>query len=145
MATYFFLLGLANSMSLILIFLVRRKRLALVLRYGWSYLLLAIPAAYGMVKAQKELESTKYSAFLGIFLAFLLFEWVCDHLLKIDFRTDLRKHWKLSIPYLSLYYAMNYGFIVMPWRANASWGAVMLVLFILQLATNLSSHTKVAR
>ena len=32
---------------------------------------------------------------------------------------------------------MNYGFIVMPWKASLPWGAVMLGLFVIQIAANL--------
>lgn len=141
---FFFLLGLVNSILLISIFLLRKNRLALVQRFGWTYLLLAFPAIFGIVLTQLEQKSGRYSIFLAIFLAFLAFEWVCDHLLKIDFRTNLKKNWKISIPYLSLYYAMNYGFIVMPWKTSHTWGAVMLGLFIIQIATNLFSHPRVS-
>jgi len=39
---YFFILGLVNSVFLILLFLVRKNRLDLLYRFGWIYLLLAI-------------------------------------------------------------------------------------------------------
>jgi hypothetical protein len=138
----FFTLGLVNSVLLISIFLVRKRGLVLVRRFGWLYLLLSFPAAYGIILAQQEQESARYSIFLVIFLAFLAMEWVFDHLLKIDFRTNLKKNWKLATPYLCFYYAMNYGFIVMPWKASPTWGGVMLGLFIIQMAANLSSHPK---
>jgi len=129
---------------LIAIFLLRKNQLIFVQHFGWIYLLLAFPAIYGIVLSYLEQKSGRYSIFLVIFLAFLVFEWVCDHLLKIDFRADLKKNWKISIPYLSLYYAMNYGFIVMPWKASLTWGGVMLGLFVIQIATNLCSHPKAA-
>ena len=70
LATYFFILGLVNSIFLILLFLVRKKRLDLVNRFGWTYLLLAIPAAFGIFLVQRENETVQYSIFLGTFLAF---------------------------------------------------------------------------
>lgn len=42
---FFFILGLVNSVFLILIFLIRKNRLSLLQRFGQIYLLLAIPAA----------------------------------------------------------------------------------------------------
>ncbi len=132
-------------MLLISIFLTRKNRLILVQRYGWIYLLLAFPAAYGIVLALLERQSVQYSIFLAIFLAFLALEWAYDHYLKIDFRTNMKKHWKLAVPYLCLYYSMNYGFIIMPWKSSVSWGIVMLILFIIQMAANLSSHPRTAK
>ena len=46
----FFILGLVNSVFLIFIFLIRKNRLDLLQRIGWVYLLLAIPAVYGIMR-----------------------------------------------------------------------------------------------
>jgi len=137
---FFFILGLVNSVFLIFIFLIRKNRLALVGRIGWVYLLLAIPAAYGIILVVQEQKTVRYSIFLGIFLAFLLIEWLFDYVLKINFRENWKKNWKWLVPYLGLYYAMNYGFVVMPWKTSLPWGLVMLCLFIIQIITNLRSH-----
>jgi hypothetical protein len=140
---YFFVLGLVNSIFLILLFLVRKNRLDLLHRFGWIYLLLAIPAAYGIFLVQQENETVRYSIFLGIFLSFLLLEWLYDYVLKINFRENWRKNWKWVVPYLILYYAMNYGFVVMPWKTSLVWGLVMLGLFIIQIIANLKSHPNI--
>jgi len=141
---YFFILGLVNSVFLILLFLVRKNRLDLVNRFGWVYLLLAIPAAYGIFLVHQENETVRYSIFLGIFLAFLLVEWLFDYAFKINFRENWRKNWKWLVPYLGLYYAMNYGFVVMPWKTSLVWGLIMLGLFIVQIIANLKSHPKMS-
>jgi len=141
---YFFVLGLVNSVFLILLFLVRKNRLDLVNRFGWVYLLLAIPAAYGIFLVRQENQTARYSIFLGIFLAFLLVEWLFDYVLKINFRENFRKNWKWMVPYLGLYYAMNYGFVVMPWNTSLVWGLIMLGLFIVQVVANLRSHPKMS-
>jgi len=117
----FFVLGLVNSIFLIFIFLIRRNRLALLRRIGWVYLLLSIPAAYGIVLVVQEQKTVRYSIFLGIFLAFLLLEWLFDYVFKINFRENWKKNWKWVVPYLGLYYAMNYGFVVMPWKTSLIW------------------------
>ena len=140
----FFILGLVNSVFLILLFIIRKKRLDLVTRFGWIYLLLAIPAVYGIFLVQQEDETIRYSIFLGIFLAFLFVEWLFDYALKVNFRENWRKNWKWMVPYLGLYYAMNYGFVVMPWRTSLAWGVVMLGLFVVQMAANLRSHPKMS-
>jgi len=140
---FFFILGLVNSLFLIFIFLIRKNRLNLLRRIGWLYFLLSIPAVYGIILVVQEQKTGRYSIFLGIFLAFLLLEWLLDHVLKINFREDWKKNWKWLVPYLGLYYAMNYVFIVMPWKTNLVWGLIMLGLFIIQIITNLKSHPKI--
>jgi len=137
---FFFILGLVNSVSLIFIFLIRKNRLALLQRIGWVYLLLVIPTVYGIILVVQEQKTVRYSIFLGIFLAFLLLEWLYDYVLKINFRENLRKNWKWVVPYLGFYYAMNYGFVVMPWKTNLAWGIIMLCLFIIQIIVNLQTH-----
>ena len=139
---FFFILGIINSISLIFIFLIRKNKLALLQRIGWVYMLLAIPAVYGIILGVQEQQTVRYTIFLGIFLAFLLLEWLYDYVLKINFRENWRKNWMRVVPYLSLYYAMNYGFVVMPWKTSLTWGLIMLGLFIIQIIINLRSHPK---
>ena len=139
---FFFILGIVNNAFLILIFLIRKNRLALLQRIGRVYLLLAIPAIYGIFLVVQEQKTVRYGIFLGIFLSFILLEWLFDFVLKINFRENWKKNWKWIVPYLGLYYAMNYGFVVMPWRTSLPWGLVMLCLFIIQIITNLRSHPK---
>ena len=141
---YFFVLGLVNSIFLSLLFIVRKNRLDLVNRFGGIYLLLGIPAAYGVFLVRQENETIRYSIFLGIFLAFLLVEWLFDYVLKINFRENFRKNWKWIVPYLGLYYAMNYGFVAMPWKTSLVWGLIMLGLFMVQIVANLRSHPKMS-
>jgi len=140
--SFFFILGLANSLFLIFIFLIRKNRLDILERIGWTYLLLAIPASYGIFLVVQEEKAIQYSIFLVIFIAFLLFEWLLDYALKINFRENWKKNWKWVVPYLALYYAMNYGFVVMPWKTSMTWGLIMLGLFIIQIIANLRSHPK---
>ena len=139
---FFFLLGLVNSVILIGIFLIRQRNLTILNRFGWVYFLLAIPAAYGIFLVVQEQKTIQYSIFLGIFLVFLALEWLFDWVLKIPFRENMKKHWKLVTPYLALYYAMNYGFVIMPWKTNLAWGIPMLVLFVIQVVVNITSHPK---
>jgi hypothetical protein len=141
---FFFVLGIVNSTLLIFIFLIRKNRFTLLQQIGWVYLLLAIPAVYGIFLVVQEEKTVRYSIFLVIFLAFLTIEWLFDHVLKINFRDNWRKNWKWILPYLGLYYAMNYGFVVMPWKTSLPWGLVMLGLFIIQIITNLRSHPKIS-
>jgi hypothetical protein len=139
---FFFILGLVNSILLIFVFLIRKNRMALLQRIGWLYFLLAIPAVYGIELVVQEQKTVRYLIFLVIFLTFLLLEWLLDYILKINFRENWKKNWKWMVPYLCLYYAMNYGFVVMPWKTSLAWGLIMLCLFIIQIIANLGSHPK---
>ena len=134
----FFILGLVNNLFLIFIFLIRKDRMVLLKRIGRVYLLLAIPAVYGIFLVSQEQKAVQYSIFLGIFLAFLALEGLYDHILKIPFR----KNWKLLTPYLVLYYAMNYGFVVMVWKTSLPRGLIMLGLFIIQIIVNICTHPR---
>jgi len=133
----FFILGIVNNLFLTIIFLVRNK-IAILQRIGWIYFLLAIPAAYGIFLVIKENKEVQYSMFLGIFLAFLAIEGLYDYILKINFR----KNWKLLIPYLILYYAMSYGFVVMVWKTSLIGGIIMLTLVIIQIIVNIITHPR---
>jgi len=136
----FFILGLVNNAFLIFIFLIRKNRPSLLRRSGWAYLLLAIPAAYGISLVIQEQKPVQFIIFLGIFLAYLVLEWLYDFVLKVSFREDWRRNWKLVTPYLLLYYAMNYGFVAMSWKTSMIWGVIMLCLFTIQIAANLWTH-----
>lgn len=142
---FFFLLGLLNSLLLIVIFILRKHRLDLVKRYNWIYLLLAIPTAVGIYLSSTENGAIQYLIFLVIFMAFLILEWLLDYALKINFREDFKKNWKWIIPYLCLYYSMNYGFVVMPWSVHLSWGIIMSILLVIQISINIWSHPKLKR
>ncbi len=134
----FFILGFVNNLFLIFIFLIRKDKMVLLKRIGWVYLLLAIPAVYGIFLVSQEQKAVQYSIFLGIFLAFLALEGLYDHILKIPFR----KNWQLLTPYLVLYYAMNYGFVVMVWKTSLLRGLIMLSLFIIQVIANICTHPR---
>ena len=138
---FFFALGIVNNIFLIFIFLIRKNRLDLLKKVGWTYLFLAIPAVYIIFLVQQEGKSVQYTIFLGIFLAFLVIEALYDYVLKLNFRETM--DWKQLVPYVALYLSMNYGFVVMPlkyWSLTA--GLIMLGLFIIQLITNIASHPK---
>jgi peptidoglycan/LPS O-acetylase OafA/YrhL len=141
---FFFILGLVNSVFLIVIFLIRKHGLNLVRRIGWIYLLLALPTIYGIILVAQEQKTVRYSIFLGIFLTFLFLELLLDFVFKINFRENWKQNWKWLVPYLGLYYMMNYGFVVMPWKTSSAWGLTMLGLFIIQIIVNLKSHPKMS-
>lgn len=136
----FFALGLVNNLALIAIFIVRGRRLDLIERYGWFYLLLSVPAAYGFVLAQQQDKTGRYTIFLGIYLAFLAFEALYDWILKIPFRESM--NWRLLAPYVALYISSSYGFVVMVWKESVAGGVLMLVLTVVQFVANALTHRR---
>jgi len=135
----FFILGLVNNLFLIFIFLIRKDKIVLLERFGWVYLLLAIPAVYGILLVIQENKTAQYTIFLGIFLAFLALEGLYDHILKIPFRNN----WKLLTPYLVLYYDELWicSDVVMVWKNSLPRGLIMLSLFIIQIIVNICTHS----
>lgn len=136
---FFFFLGLVSSVCLIIGFVLRRRRLDLVQRFGWLYLGLALPAMYGFVLAQQEGSRGEYAIFLAIFLTFLAVEGLYDWVLRLPFRETM--DWRLLLPYVELYVASSYGFMVMPWRFySIAAGLVMLVLTVVQFSAHVMTH-----
>ena len=136
---FLFALGLANNLYLISLFLIRKRiEMKQLERFGRIYFLLGIPTVILMILVILAEMDSFYAIFLGFFLAFLFIEWLYDFHLKIDFRTN-RKH---LVPYLILYYIMNYGFYVMNWKQSTTAGAIILILFIIQIVVNIISHPK---
>jgi hypothetical protein len=137
--SFYFALGLVNSVFLIFIFLIRENHLDLLQRFGWIYFLLAVPAIYAIFLVQKEHKSPRYTIFLGIFLAFLVIEVLYDWILKIPFRETM--DWKQLVPYVALYISMNYGFVLMTWKYySVRRGTILLVLFVIQIIANIVTH-----
>jgi hypothetical protein len=49
--------------------------------------------------------------------------------------------WYLLVPYLTLYYSMNYGFVAMTWKYySKKKGILLLVLLVIQIAINIFTH-----
>ena len=136
----FFALGVVNNVALIVVFVLRGRRLDLVQRFGWLYLLLAIPAAYAIVLVQQEGKSAKYTIFLAVFIAFLAIEALYDWVLKIPFREQ--PEWRLLVPYVALYISSTYGFVVMVWKESVPGGLLMLALAVAQVLANALTHPR---
>ena len=137
---FFFALGVVNSVALIATFVVRKRRLDLVRRFGWLYLLLALPAAYAIVLVEQEHKAPQYTVFLAIYPAFLAIEALYDWILRIPFREHM--DWRLLVPYVALYLSSTYGFVVMVWKESVSGGILMLALFVVQILANVLTHPR---
>ena len=137
----FFALGVVNNLCLLVIFVLRKRRFDLVHRFGWLYLLLAFPTAFALVLALQQAGAGQYAVFLGIFLAFLILEGLYDWVLKVPFRETMA--WRWLVPYVALYLASSYGFIVMVWKYDSvAAGILMLVLTVAQLLANALTHPR---
>ena len=136
----FVALGVVNAVALLVVFALRWRRLDLVERYGWLYLLLVVPAVWAMVLALREGAPWQYLVFLVIYVGFLAIEWLCDWVLRIPFRE--RSDWRLLVPYVGLYVSSSYGFLVMTWRESVPWGVVILALTLAQFAANAATHPR---
>ena len=134
-----FVTAILNSILLTTVFLsYRAARNTLVKRLGIAYLTLAAPGTVALYLAIAGGTHAETIIFLGIFLAYLLIEWLYDFALKLDFR----RNWKLLTPYLLLYFAMNYGFFVMTWRRSYVRGSIVLALTAIQITANMLAHVK---
>lgn len=136
----FFSVGVVNGVALTVIFVLRERRLDLVRQFGYLYLLLAIPAAYGIVLVLQEEKPAQYAIFLSIFLAFLAIEALYDWVLKIPFREHM--DWRMLVPYVALYVSSSYGFVVMVWKESVQGGLLMLVLTVVQIVANALTHPR---
>lgn len=67
----FLIIGLLNNTILTIVFILRKKNMAILERFGWLYLLLSIPTLYAIILAVQEQKPGEYLVFLGIFMAFL--------------------------------------------------------------------------
>lgn len=136
----FLALGIANNLALLAVFVVRARRLDLLERFGWLYLLLAVPAVWCLVLAHQEHAPVQYTVFLAIYLAFLAVEGLYDWVLRIPFREHV--DWRLLGPYVALYVSSCYGFVVMVWKESPAAGAVVLALTVAQLLANALTHPR---
>lgn len=133
----FFAIGLVNSVFLTGIFVIRGTRgVAPLRRIGPLYLLLAIPTVLGLYLVAQEQKAWEYTFFLAIFLAFLALEGLFEFVWKIPFRED----WRPLVPYLALYFMMNYGFVAMVWKTSPVEGVLLGALFVVQLGVNAATH-----
>ena len=134
--------GFFQNLLLILIFYLRfkgyEKNKDLIRKIGYFYLGLAPFAIIVWVLSVTNQRPSSNGIFCAIFLIYLAIEALLDFILKIEFRSI----WYLLIPYLILYYIVNYGIVVMIWAEDSNWGIVMLVLWIIQLIVNGISHRK---
>jgi len=132
--------GLLHNILLILIFFLRfkgfEKNKDKIQKIGYFYLGLTPFAIIVWILSVMNERPSSNGIFCAIFLIYIGLEALFDFILKIDFRSI----WYLAIPYICLYYIVNYGIAVMIWAESQPWGIAILVLWLIQLIVNLISH-----
>ncbi len=138
-----FALGiLINLFFTLIFFLIKKQRLDLVKPIGIILFSITLPGAVSLLILMIIEGIRIVFIMFGVFiLSFLIIEIVYDYILKLEFRSDK----KLLVPYVILYYAMNYGLIVMNWSVNLTYGIIILILSIVQLAFNISNHINIKK
>ncbi len=114
------------------------KNQEFIRKIGYIYLGLAPFAIIVWILSVINQRPSSNGIFCAIFLIYLAIEALFDFILKINFRSI----WYLLIPYLILYYIVNYGIVVMTWAESQPWGIVVLILWVIQLIVNTISHRK---
>jgi len=136
------ILGILHNLILIIIFILRKwEKWKIVFKLGILYDFLSIPSIYLLIIAILEHYPQKDIIFLSIFILFIGFEMLLDHILKIEFRSN----WKILVPYLILYYASNYSIVMLNWNQNLFVGILILVLMVLQIIINIITHPKIEK
>ena len=138
-----FVLGLVHNLLLICVFyLAGIKNKVLLKKFGLTYLIIVIPLCLiNLVLSFTESKEYLTSLFLVIVLVYLCFEVTLDWVLKKDFRKD----WRLLTPYLMLYFFANYALVIIVWKSNLTFGAILLTLYITQLIFNAFSHENIRK
>lgn len=93
---------------------------------GLVSILTIIPLAYLFYDGLKADRPFIYSIWIGLMLLFLLLELLVDHILKLDFRSDLRT----AIPYVVFFFAATGGLIGVASQAGKQWMYIAVVLFL---------------
>ncbi|MCR4440424.1 MAG: hypothetical protein QHJ34_14905 [bacterium] len=105
------MLAVAHNVLLIAVFILRARHMVLLEHLGWTHLLLAMPAACALLLARGQPLGVQYTVFLSMLLAFGFrgSVWLVP-------RLPFGQEWSLLAPYLMVYFAMSFGFVVMSWE-----------------------------
>ena len=97
---------------------------------GLVSILAMIPLAYLLYAGLKADRPVIYLVWIGLILLFLLFELIVDHVLKLEFRSDIRT----AIPYVMFFFAVTGGLIGVAAQAGRQWMLVAVALFLAMAA-----------
>jgi hypothetical protein len=136
--TLFVIWAFVMQICLIVLFVIRKSNLDLILKYGWIFYLLSIPAiivSIIMLRGGKD-----WSFWIGgfIFLVWAIFGIVIEYQLGIKWRNPVV--WSILVPYVMLYL----GTIMFYWfplgvLSRPLW-YIYGVLFALGTYLNVTSH-----
>jgi len=97
---------------------------------GLVSILAMIPLAYLFVVGLKTDRPFIYFIWIGLMLLFLLFELIVDHLLKLNFRSNLRT----AIPYIMFFFGATGGLIGVAAQAGRQWLYMAVALYLVMAA-----------
>ena len=97
---------------------------------GWILLLSSVPLGYLLLKAPELERAPLYYFQIGLMLAFLLVEFLLDHLFKLDFRNT---RW-MVIGYVTLFFSGTGGMLGVAALAGGGWTISAVVLFFIMAA-----------
>ena len=125
-------------LALIAHFAVRKVNLDFILRYGWTFYLLSVPAAVISVIILRGGKPLSFWLPGFLFLAWAVFGFVVEYLLGIQWRTP--PNWPVLVPYVLLYL----GTVMFYWWPVAQlvrplW-FLYAVFFALETYLNVTSH-----
>ena len=136
----FLILGLYhNAMLIALFYASKRQANKQLTTIGKWYLAVMLPGSVGITIWAAILGFRwGYMLLLLILIIYLLIEILYDYVLKVNWRNN----WRFAAPYLAFYYIANYAVVVLNWEYSITWGIILLILFILQIITNIWSHPR---
>ncbi len=102
------------------------KKVKLVGWLGWLSALIILPLAYLLLPAVQENRPPLYFLWLGLMLAFALFELIADDILKVDLRTKKSR----LIPYVVFFFAASGGLLGLASQAGTVWTVVAVILYL---------------
>jgi hypothetical protein len=126
------------QICLIAFFEIRKSNLDLILRHGWIFYLLSIPAiivSFILLRAGKG-----WSFWIGgfIFLIWAMFGLFVEYKFKIQWRNPIR--WFVFIPYVVLYLGTNMFYWFPVGIIRQSLWYIYALFFALSTYLNITSH-----
>jgi hypothetical protein len=94
---------------------------------GLASALVVIPLLYLFIAGLRTDRSLIYFVWLGLMIAFAIFELVADGILRLD----LRSKQSVLIPYVMFFFAATGGLIGLAGQAGKPWSAVTIADFLI--------------
>jgi len=128
-----------NNILLIILFSARIFKYPRIEYWlGIIFMLSIVPLVLMFAKAFEAKRELLYFVQLFLMISFIVFEFILDYLLKIDFRHNVI----IVIPFLTLFYASLGGMIGIASQSGKQWTIITVITFLLMTALSLFMHYK---